>query len=347
MCRHKRILCLMLMMAGLLALIGCSAADLPVRKIQSTLPDNTQAAVKIDRIDGEMDLNPIGENPTPELRPPTAAPIPTTDPAENTSALPTPMPLPGASITACPVSRPNLTDSPDEQFITTANGFGNPEGTMFIGLWPGGKVFFCPGCAGSLSENGSLGMKFWFYRTIPGGVVFEGRRLDVPGPVARLATLRGSLDGYGVKYFHPAGLVFPQQGCWEVTARIGKAQMTFVTVVLWVPFDPQLPGWLPTGFSFVDTDLSGYPDTIGMIYQSADEGQVIFETSWITFPIPEDFAVLESVTVDGAPGTCYSMENKRTTAAALMWAKNELSYRIRIKGEELSCRELLQIAQFH
>jgi hypothetical protein len=175
--------------------------------------------------------------PAPTSTLETEAPRPTRIPTR--TPFPTAIPLAVEAIAACPVSLPNLAVSPDDYYISVENGYGNPEQTIFIGLWPDGIVTFYPGGPGTVSGDGSLGMKFWFYRTIPGEVTIEGRRLDEDGPLAQLATLRGPADGYGDTGFHPAGLVFPSQGCWEVTARIGKASMTFVTAVVWLPSAPE------------------------------------------------------------------------------------------------------------
>jgi hypothetical protein len=154
-----------------------------------------------------------------------------------TAQEPTPTPLQDVTTASCPVSLPNLSESPDDNYISVESGYGNPEQTLFIGLWPGGNVIFHPNGSGFVSDDGSLSMKFWFYRTLLGEVVIEGRRLDKPGPVAHLATLRGPADGYGETGFHPAGLTFPSQGGWDVTASVGDAHMAFVTLVVWVPFE--------------------------------------------------------------------------------------------------------------
>ena len=150
----------------------------------------------------------------------------------------TPAPLPDASLANCPVSLPNLTETPDPYYISQTSGYGNPEQTMFISLWPEGRVIFYPGGPGELARDGSLTMKFWFYRTVPGEVVIEGQRLDEPSEPALLATLRGPDDGYGETGFHPAGLRFPGQGCWQVTASAGDQRLVFVTAVQWLAEAP-------------------------------------------------------------------------------------------------------------
>jgi len=37
---------------------------------------------------------------------------------------------------------------------------------------------------------------------------------------------------YGDAGFQASGVIFPTEGCWQVTGRVGTASLTFVTVVL-------------------------------------------------------------------------------------------------------------------
>jgi hypothetical protein len=214
---------------------------------------------------------------------------------------------------------------------------------MFIGLWPEGTVYFCPGCPGSLSADGSLSMKFWFYRTVPGEVVIEGRRLDEPGSVAHLDTLRGPEDGYGETGFHPAGLVFPSQGCWEVTASIAEERMTFVTLVIWIPFEPLWLGWVPEGTLHESTDLSGYPQSFQHVYRTAEGDEVIVETSLNPWGEIDPSGVQKSLTVDGEPAICIQDEGE--AAEALRWSSGGVNYRIRYQGSGLTCPDLVRMAQ--
>ncbi|HEV8516840.1 MAG TPA: hypothetical protein VGQ47_04275 [Candidatus Limnocylindrales bacterium] len=73
-------------------------------------------------------------------------------------------------------------------------------------------------------------MKFPWWRGagVAGELNITGRRLDAPA-----APLRAELpDGYGDTGFRASGLIFSTSGCWEVTARVGAAELTFVTWVL-------------------------------------------------------------------------------------------------------------------
>ena len=165
---------------------------------------------------------------------PTGTPLPSPAPPAVTPS-PSPAPLTGAAMAACPVSLPNVTTSPNEHFVSPISGYQNADGTLFTMLWAEGKVIFRPGGPGRINSDGSLGMKWPWYRTIPGAVVIGGRRLDAPAPPMHPVLLRGIPDGYSETGFHPSGLLFPSEGCWEVTAKVGKASLTFVTLVVKVP----------------------------------------------------------------------------------------------------------------
>jgi hypothetical protein len=41
--------------------------------------------------------------------------------------------------------------------------------------------------------------------------------------------------------FKRTGLIFPTKGCWEVTGRVGEANLTFVTVVVKIGDGPRRP----------------------------------------------------------------------------------------------------------
>jgi hypothetical protein len=148
---------------------------------------------------------------------------------------PAPAPLTKEAMAACPVSLPNVTTSPNDHFVTTIAGYQNADGTIFTELWPGGKVIFSPDGPGHIAADGSLGMKWPWYRTVPGEVIITGQRLDAPAPLMPPTVLRGVPDGYGETGFHPSGLLFPSEGCWEVTAKVGQASLTFVTLVVKAP----------------------------------------------------------------------------------------------------------------
>lgn len=125
---------------------------------------------------------------------------------------------------ACEVTRPNGQTPLGE--ASSPHFHGN--GSLWTQLWPEGTVVFEPGGPGFVEPDGSLSMKFPWWRGVRGQLTIEGRRLDAPAP-----PLRADIpSGYGDIGFQAAALIFPTEGCWEVTGRVGNASLTFVTRVV-------------------------------------------------------------------------------------------------------------------
>jgi hypothetical protein len=103
------------------------------------------------------------------------------------------------------------------------SSFGN--GKLWVGgLWKEGIVAATPDF---VQADGSIGIKFGWWRKVTGQLEITGRRLDGPAPPLR-ASVPG---GYGDTGFQASGLLFPTEGCWEVTGRVGATTLTFVTFV--------------------------------------------------------------------------------------------------------------------
>lgn len=127
-----------------------------------------------------------------------------------------------APASACPVTLPN-----GQRFTDEPAGGNHGNEYLVVALSPGGVVVFTPNGPGSRLRDGSLVMKFWWWRRVRGTLTIEGRRLDAPA-----APLRSSIPaGYGGRGFQASGLIFPAPGCWEVTGRVGSGSLTFVTRV--------------------------------------------------------------------------------------------------------------------
>ena len=125
---------------------------------------------------------------------------------------------------SCEVTKPNGSTPPGER--PSPNLHGN--GSLWTGLWPDGTVIFKPGGPGFVLEDGSLSMKFWWWRGVKGKLTIEGKRLDAEAPPLRARIP----DGYGDIGFQATSLIFPTIGCWEVTGRVGDASLTFITRVV-------------------------------------------------------------------------------------------------------------------
>jgi hypothetical protein len=134
---------------------------------------------------------------------------------------------PKEATAACPVTKPNGSTPPGEQVLGPGS-HGNGE--LWVVLWPeGGKVVFRPGGPGFVLADGSLSMKFGWWRGGRGKLTIEGKRLDAPAP-----PLRASIpDGYGDTGFQATALIFPTVGCWLVTGKVGNGKsLRFVTQVI-------------------------------------------------------------------------------------------------------------------
>lgn len=131
------------------------------------------------------------------------------------------IPASPTSLAPCPVTLPNGNTPPGEQ--PSPSFLGN--GALWTGLWPDGKVLIAPQ---NIQDDGSLAMKFFWWRGVRGALTIEGKRLDAPAP-----PLRSYIpDGYGDTGFQATSIIFPTEGCWEVTGKVGESALTFVTRVV-------------------------------------------------------------------------------------------------------------------
>jgi len=161
--------------------------------------------------------------------------------------------LGGVIVSACSTSGERATGSAPRSSATTARALGGdadctptspngqsppgePPSEQYLGngelytvLWPDGIVLFEPGGPGEIRKDGSLVMKWPFVRGegVSGKLRIEGRSLHRSG----LLVSADIPDGYGATGFQATALVFPEPGCWEVTAYAGDATLTFVTRV--------------------------------------------------------------------------------------------------------------------
>lgn len=128
-----------------------------------------------------------------------------------------------AGSNVCEPTVPNGSTPPGER--PSRNHHGGP------GLWadlpPEGTVTFRPGGPGFVLRDGSLQMKFGWWRAVVAPLTIEGHRLDAVAPPLRAQIPTGYSHS-----FQATGLTFPTAGCWEVTGRAGEATLTFVVNVV-------------------------------------------------------------------------------------------------------------------
>lgn len=117
----------------------------------------------------------------------------------------------------------------------TTDGFYGTKELAFSGPWPDGAVVFKPGGPGFVLSDGSLSMKFGWFRGVPGMLAIHGRRLDASAP-----PLRSHIpSGYGDLGFQATALIFPTPGCWAVSGQIAGARLAFVTRVIKIGDGPR------------------------------------------------------------------------------------------------------------
>ncbi len=125
----------------------------------------------------------------------------------------------------CPVTIPNGSTPPGE----SANQLYHGNGQLWTALWPQGVIEFSPAGPGEIRPDGSMAMKFpwWRAEAVSGAIEVSGERLDGTGSGVEIE----APDGYGDSGFQASALVFPSEGCWHVTARAGDAQLTFIVEI--------------------------------------------------------------------------------------------------------------------
>lgn len=151
-------------------------------------------------------------------------PVVTTSPRASS---PSPSPSTLANAADCPVTVP--TAAPPEigdQLFGSGSAHGN-EDLWVGGLWPDG-IIAVHWSSSFVAADGSIGMKFGWWRNVSGELEITGRRLDGSAPPLHA----GVPDGYGGTGFQASGVSFPTEGCWAITGRVGSSHLTFVTLVI-------------------------------------------------------------------------------------------------------------------
>jgi hypothetical protein len=128
---------------------------------------------------------------------------------------------PGAagSSSWCSVTLPNGDNPPGQ---TSRFSYGN--GRLWVELYPRGVIRTRNGTP---RPDGSLAVKFPWTRGVRGRLVITGRRLDAAAPPLRSWVP----TGYGRTGFQSSAVIFPTEGCWEVTGRAGVIELTIVARV--------------------------------------------------------------------------------------------------------------------
>jgi hypothetical protein len=109
---------------------------------------------------------------------------------------------------------------------TLRTDFNHGNGVLWVWLQPGGILFPQEG----VGKDGTLRVKFFWWRAVPGKFSITGRRLDAPAPPLCTSPSDDSAGPFG---FTPGYLYFPSEGYWEITGRIDDHEsLTFVVHVI-------------------------------------------------------------------------------------------------------------------
>ena len=133
---------------------------------------------------------------------------------------------------SCPVTIGRKSPISPTDFFGSTSAHWN--GNLYVGgLWPDGTIVFRPGGAGFVYPDGTVGMKIAWYRGkgVYGKLAITGKRLDAVAPPLR-AEISSAYSDTG---FQPSEVIFPTEGCWQVTGTVAAASVSFVTRVVKLP----------------------------------------------------------------------------------------------------------------
>ena len=161
-----------------------------------------------------------------ERRPPDTAQAstPTAAPAlEQTAASPPalqPSAAPTAGASACPLAAPLWVKPPEDSAVRDPPAFGyyyvNDDRSIWASAWWAGQSKYRL----RASEDG---VKVGWFRPAGADLVISGERIDGEAP-----PMDAHIPCCYPTRFQATGLIFPTEGCWEVTARAAGSELSFV-----------------------------------------------------------------------------------------------------------------------
>jgi hypothetical protein len=122
---------------------------------------------------------------------------------------------------SCAVTLPNATRTPYDP----ARGSYIGNGWIWVSVYPFDVV---TAKRSDVRADGAIAIKYPWYRRAAGRQLhISGRRLDASARPLRAEIPRG----YGAN-FQASEIIFPLEGCWRVTGRVGDRRLTFITLVI-------------------------------------------------------------------------------------------------------------------
>ena len=136
---------------------------------------------------------------------------------------PSALPAPTTSASACPLTKPVWATPPEDSAVE-----GSPEpGYYFVNadhsIWA--SAWWMEPSASPLRVNAE-GIKVGWFRPAGATLNITGQRID-----ALAAPLEAHIPCCYPTRFQATGLIFPTEGCWEVTARAADRELSFVVQV--------------------------------------------------------------------------------------------------------------------
>ena len=124
---------------------------------------------------------------------------------------------------ACPVTETIRAEPPPDPNYS----YGPQQGSFDLGPWYiNADRTIWAGWDAVRMKAGPQGNKVLWIRPQGTQLTVSGRRLDSDAPPARAEIPCCYPTG-----FQASGLYFPTEGCWEISAKAGRSELTFVTHV--------------------------------------------------------------------------------------------------------------------
>ncbi|HEU5103010.1 MAG TPA: hypothetical protein VFU22_28500 [Roseiflexaceae bacterium] len=192
-----------LLLGLLLGLAGCAAPPQAAR--EPRLPDTPTAS------------------PRPSAAPPMTQPAATPAGVRNTPETSGRVQSSASSAGTCPLTEPIWVKPPADSAVQDPPAFGhyfvNQDRSIWASAWWAGRDDYR---LRAVEE----GVKVGWFRPAGASLAIAGQRLDAQAPA-----LDAHVPCCYPTRFQATGLIFPTQGCWEITATAADRQLSFV---VWV-----------------------------------------------------------------------------------------------------------------
>lgn len=130
----------------------------------------------------------------------------------------------GAFTEICPVTEPSWAKPPEDDAVLDPPAYGyyylNEDGSIWASAWWWGQA------QEHQPRTSNEGVKVGWFRPEGARLEITGQRLDAEAPA-----LDAHVPCCYPTRFQATGLVFPTDGCWEVTAEAAESDLSFV---VWV-----------------------------------------------------------------------------------------------------------------